>query len=506
MNLALLFQGAAQAEPEAPAVARGGDVVLDQAALVDLAARLARGLRERWGLALGERVALFMTNHERYLPLMLACWWGGVVPVPVNAKLHHRELAFILEHSGARGVFGTPDLMATIAAASAALDPRPTAFDAASAAFDDLAAARPWPLTEAAADDLAWLFYTSGTTGRPKGAMITHRNLRAMTHAYALSVDQIAPGDSIIHAAPMSHGSGIYMVPHGAAGAVQVVPASGGFEATEVLELCARWPGATLFGAPTMVRRLTLSAAETRADTAGLKTIVYGGAPMYRADLDEALAVFGPKLAQIYGQGESPMTITALDRHAHARAADDPVWAQRLDTAGRAQAVCEVAIGDESGTPLPAGETGEVMVRGDSVVPGYWQDEQATNDARRGSWWCTGDVGVLDADGFLTLKDRSKDVVISGGQNIYPREVEEVLLRHPAVREVSVIGRPDAEWGEVVVAVVAGDGTIDEAALDGFCLEELARFKRPKHYVFVEALPKNAYGKVLKTELRELYG
>jgi long-chain acyl-CoA synthetase len=328
--------------------------------------------------------------------------------------------------------------------------------------------------------------------------------------SYAYPIARSTPIDAgcrhLLHAAPMSHGSGLYiMVPMSpCAGGVQVVPESGGFDPEEVFRLVRHHPRSSLFAAPTMVRRLTTWAERHAPDTTNLRTIVYGGAPMYLADLEAALAAFGPKLAQIYGQGESPMTITALGRAEHA-AAEHPKGRERLRTVGQAQTVCEVRIGDEEGNPLPAGAVGEVMVRGDSVVVGYWRNAEATAKARRQGWWCTGDVGRLDADGYLTLLDRSKDLVISGGANIYPREVEEVLLGHPKVQEVSVIGRPDAEWGEVVVAVVVASGAT-AAELDAHCLERMARFKRPKHYELVEALPKNAYGKVLKTELRVRYG
>jgi long-chain acyl-CoA synthetase len=210
----------------------------------------------------------------------------------------------------------------------------------------------------------------------------------------------------------------------------------------------------------------------------------------------------GPRFVQIYGQGESPMTITALSRDsladtAHAR------HAQRIASVGVAQTLVEVQVVDAHGRPLHAGETGEVVVRGDTVMAGYWRNPEATAHTLLGGWLWTGDMGAFDADGFLTLKDRSKDVIISGGSNIYPREVEEVLLQHRGVREVSVVGRADAEWGEVVVAFVVGDG-LDAAALDATCLQHIARFKRPKHYRFIDALPKNNYGKVLKTALRDL--
>jgi long-chain acyl-CoA synthetase len=226
---------------------------------------------------------------------------------------------------------------------------------------------------------------------------------------------------------------------------------------------------------------------------------------MYVADAKAALDRFGNKLVQIYGQGESPMTITFVSRAVHADRAH-PRWEERLGSVGVAQSVVEVRVADGDNRTLPPGETGEVLVRGDAVMPGYWQNPDATEQALAGGWLHTGDVGVMDADGFLTLKDRSKDLIISGGTNIYPREVEEVLLTHPDVAEVSVIGRADPEWGETVVAyVVPKEGvTLDPAALDALCLERMARFKRPKAYERIEELPKNNYGKVLKTALRDL--
>ncbi|MCX7151527.1 MAG: AMP-binding protein, partial [Proteobacteria bacterium] len=214
---------------------------------------------------------------------------------------------------------------------------------------------------------------------------------------------------------------------------------------------------------------------------------------------------FGYKFAQIYGQGESPMTITAVSKYLH-RDVSHPRYAARLGSVGIPFTGIRLRIGDGHDAPLPPGEVGEVLVRGDTVMLGYWNNKAASNETLRSGWLHTGDLGVRDEEGFLTLKDRSKDVIISGGSNIYPREVEEVLLRHPGVLESSVIGEPDAEWGENVIAFVVTKPGMQAAAdeLDALCLENIARFKRPKHYRFVESLPKNNTGKVLKTELRKL--
>jgi len=235
---------------------------------------------------------------------------------------------------------------------------------------------------------------------------------------------------------------------------------------------------------------------------------------MYVADAKSAFAAFGPRLAQIYGQGESPMTITAMNRAlvADAIARGDDA---RLGSVGIAQAGMEVRVGDADDRALRAGEIGEVLVRGPAVMQGYWMNDEASRRTLANGWLHTGDVGSLDADGYLTLKDRSKDLIITGGANVYPREVEEVLLLHPDVAEVAVIGRRHPDWGEEVIACVVARGQPHAASqarhalvrsLDALCLGHIARFKRPKDYVFLDVLPKNNTGKVLKTVLRERYG
>ncbi|TMI98526.1 MAG: long-chain fatty acid--CoA ligase [Alphaproteobacteria bacterium] len=496
MNIAAWLSRAGLSHPGLAAVGQGPRVAQSYGELAARAARLARALH-RLGLEPGERVAIVAKNCVEYVETIFGIWHGGFAAVPANAKLHARELGYILEHSGARVCFATPGLDAEVAAHAPSSLERLIVIG--SPEYEALFAADPAPVTPRDGDDLAWLFYTSGTTGRPKGAMLTHRNLAQASFAYLTDVDPAAPGDSVLHAAPMSHGSGLYMMAHVARMAVNVVPESGSFEPDEIFRLFEAWGRMSMFAAPTMVKRMVDH--DGAVDPSSVRTIVYGGAPMYVEDALRALDRFGPRLAQIYGQGEAPMTITALSKQDIADR-EHPRWLERLGSAGRPYACVEVMIADGEDRALPAGEAGEILCRGDVVMPGYWRNPDATAQTLRGGWLHTGDVGVIDPDGYLTLKDRSKDMIISGGSNIYPREVEEVLLKHAAVREASVIGRPHPEWGEVVVAYVVGEAGANE--LDELCLGEIARFKRPKDYVFVEALPKNNYGKILKTELREL--
>jgi long-chain acyl-CoA synthetase len=467
-------------------------------------AGLAQRLRAA-GLQPGERIVLFMRNHPRYLEILWGAWWAGLAVVPVNAKLHPAEVEWIVDNAQARWAFVTSDVAPQpLRGLQRQIDIESAEADALLAPADDWTAVPPAP---SGPQDLAWLFYTSGTTGRPKGVMLTHRNLMTMGLTYFIDVDAASADDHIVYAAPMSHGCGIYAIPHLMAGARHVLPASGGVDPAELFALGRALGPLSTFAAPTIVKRLV-----DHAEAVGLspldcasafKTIVYGGAPMYLADIQRALRVMGPRFVQIYGQGETPMVATALSRRQIADVAH-PRHAERLASVGVAQTPVQVRVADAQGRELPPGETGEVLVRGDTVMAGYWRNPEATAAAIRDGWLWTGDLGSLDAEGFLTLKDRSKDLLISGGSNIYPREVEEVLLTAPGVAEVAVVGAPDPEWGEVVVAfVVAKPGsTPDEAALDAHCLAHIARFKRPKRYLFVAELPKNNYGKVLKTELR----
>jgi len=496
MNLALWLQASARIHGSRPAIGHGKAIHADYLKFARSAAHAATYLRQR-GVCPGERVGIFMDNTPDYLPLLWGVWWAGAAVVPINARLHVREAEWILHDCQVRLCFCDAAHAAQFANSAADVCPLVHQFDFLHQVQPD--AAQPVPRSE---DDPAWLFYTSGTTGKPKGVVLTPRNLRWMSLGYLAMVQPVRAGDSMLHPAPLSHGAGLYHLPYVLQGGVNVIPASSGLDAAEFFALASHWRNASCFAAPTIVRRLADWARLHAPDTSGLATVVVGGAPLYLADLQAARAALGPHLAQIFGQGESPMTITVLPKNV-IEDSEHPQWLARVASVGFAQPMVEVSIRSEHGESLPTGTPGEVCVRGEVVMAGYWNQPSATAKAIRDGWLYTGDIGALDADGFLTLLDRSKDLVISGGNNIYPREVEEILLTHPQVQEVGVIGRPDPEWGESLVAFVVTNGPVSAQDLDRHCLAHLARYKRPKQYRFVSELPKNNYGKVLKTTLRE---
>ncbi|MDQ7072181.1 MAG: AMP-binding protein [Rhodobacterales bacterium] len=499
MNLALWLQRTATDHPDRPALFLGRDQIATYGEFYHRAAQIAAEILAR-GAVPGDRIAIYLKNCPDYLIIQYGIWLAGLAVVPINAKLHAREVAFIIQNAGTLMCFTDQDMEDPLLIAGVTGDVIEVPSDAYQAMFDNVPLADPVARGD---DDLAWLFYTSGTTGKPKGVIITHGMLTAMTDAYMIDADTASAEDAVLYAAPMSHGAGIYNMLHVRIGARHICPPSGGFDAVEIFDLARHFGRVQLFAAPTMVKRMTAVAKSTGETGAGLRSVVYAGGPMYVADIIEAVDHFGDIFIQIYGQGECPMSITALSRQ-DVSDRSHPRWRERLGSVGRAQSVVEVRIGDDGGAPLPNGESGEIMVRGQTVMPGYWKNPRATAKTVVDGWLRTGDVGVMDDDGYVTLQDRSKDMIISGGSNIYPREVEEVLLTHDTVIEASVVGRPNAEWGEDVVAFVVTEGALDRAALDAHCLDQIARFKRPKTYYPLKELPKNNYGKVLKTTLRKL--
>ncbi|MEC9325361.1 MAG: AMP-binding protein, partial [Actinomycetota bacterium] len=485
MNLFALLDQAATRHGDRGAVYHGDQQVHTWSALRERALRLAGSLQE---LGPGARIAVASENSPQIVELMFAIWAAECVFVPLNYKLHPREMDQILDDAGAAVVFASAKIGSALSDVTSVPIETIGAVEYQERCTSDMAAV---PRTTDPAD-LAWLFYTSGTTGRSKGAMLSHRNLMAMTLSHLADFDSPDENSSLIHGAPMSHGSGLYVPPYVLRGARQVVPASGAFDPDEFLDLCDLHPRCSAFLAPTMVSRLVQTG---RPRPANLETIVYGGGPMYVDSLKKALAAFGPIFVQLYGQGEAPMTITGLRRADHVTGqADGAGWApdEVLGSVGYARSGVDVAVRGPGGTPAGVGEIGEIVCRGDVVMSGYWNNPAATLATLRDGWLHTGDLGSFDGNGMLTLRDRSKDVVISGGSNIYPREIEEVLLEHPGVVEAGVVGAPDEEWGEVVVAFIVGDATPEDR--DALLLQRIARFKRPKRYAFVDELPKNSYG------------
>jgi len=509
MNTAAFLHKVAQQRPDAVAI-RHGDEVLTYAEFYDRALAVGGALRSR-GLAHGDRVAFALANSPRILELLHGCFAAGLVVVPINARLHPQEMAYIVGNSGARALVHGPEYDEGIRAAGAAFgDLELRVCTGAADGTVPYAELLAGPPLDGAVDvgerDPSWLFYTSGTTGRPKGATWTHRTIRVVVMNYLADVHNIAAGEVVLHAAPMSHGGGIVGLPAVARGAEQVILDTASFEPKALFALIERHRAEHVaFLAPTQIVRMLEEHVPGEFDLSSLKAICYGGAPILVEQLKQAMDTFGPVFAQIYGQGEAPITITGLSPRAHADllAAGD----HRLGSAGTIRTDVEARVVDADDRPLPPGQAGEVVARGDVVMAGYWNDPEATAETLRGGWLHTGDIGLFDDRGYLFLLDRAKDMIITGGNNVYPREVEEVLIQHPAVQMVVVLGIPDDYWGEAVHAVVVRDPAVEatEAELIQHCAGHLAGYKKPKAIDFVDQLPVSGYGKILRREVRERY-
>ncbi len=510
MNSCAFLQKAAQLRPQQAALVHG-DEVINYADFYARALTLGGNLRAR-GLQPGDRVAFCLANSPRILETVFACFAAGLVVVPVNARLHPREIAYIVSNSGARVLIHGPEYQAGIlehAEDFAKLEQR-VCLDAAEgasayAALLDPAAKLPGPV-EVQPTDPCWLFYTSGTTGKPKGATWTHRTVRVVIMNYLADVHNIQPGEVVLHAAPMSHGSGIVALPAVARAATNVVLDTKSFEPKQLFALIQQMKVSHIaFLAPTQIIKMLEEFEPGAFDLSSLKAICYGGAPIYVEHLRSAIKAFGPVFAQIYGQGESPITITGLNAAEHARLLAE--GDARIGSAGTIRTDVEAHCVDEQDNPLPAGQAGEIVVRGDVVMAGYWNNPDATAEAMRGGWLHTGDIGMFDENGYLFLLDRAKDMIISGGNNVYPREVEEVLVRHPAIATAVVFGIPHEYWGEAVHAVVVcepGQPLTAEQVIE-YCGRNMAGYKKPKSVDFMDALPVSGYGKVMRREIRESY-
>lgn len=506
MNLAGLLADTARRLPQATSLVWGERqwTWAETDARVDA---LVAALRRR-GLGKGDAVLVQAKNSNQMFESLWAAFRLGGIWVPTNYRLTPAEVAYLATSSGAKAMICDAAFAAHADAVKAASDSLETTIVIGAPrdgelSYEDLIVENLGAKGEPAEvnyDDPCWYFYTSGTTGRPKAAVLTHGQLAFVTNNH---LADLMPGttaeDASLVVAPLSHGAGAHALSQVARGAKSVLTGEK-FDEEEIWRLVEQHHITNMFTVPTILTRMVRHRAVDRFDHSSLRYVIYAGAPMYRADQKEALSKLGKVIVQYYGLGEVTGNITVLPREEHSlNDGEMPVG-----SCGYARTAMEIAIRDADGRRLPPGEQGEICVRGPAVFAGYHNNPDANAKALKDGWFHTGDLGRLDECGFLYITGRASDMYISGGSNVYPREAEEVLLTHPAVAEVAVLGVPDAEWGETGVAVVVLEPgkTASGEELLGFLQDKLARYKQPRRVFFWDELPKSGYGKVPKHLIR----
>ena len=449
--------------------------------------RLAAGLVEKLGVHPGDRVAILDKNSDRYLELIFAVAKAGGVMVPVNWRLKPGEVAKVAADAEPRTlVVGDEFAESATEVACPVLS------------FDELPRGEADPGRDGAEHEVAWQLYTSGTTGLPKGARLTHANVFSMIASLGLELPEMVEGTASLVLSPLYHiggcGWALLALTRGARCVVvrEVVP-------EQLLATLVEEQVATGMIVPAVLLSLTQLEGVDVCDFAALRNVCYGASPISQSLLEASINIFGCRFTQLYGLTETTGAITALRHEDH--------QGGRLLSCGRAMFGGEVRIVDGDDRLLPAGQVGEIVYRGPNLMEGYWRRPEDTAQALRGGWFHTGDAGSADGDGFLYIRDRIKDMIVSGGENVYPAEVESVLSGHPAVADVAVIGVPDERWGETVKALVVrrpGAGLGGEELVE-WARSRLAGYKRPRLVDFVAAIPRNPSGKILKHELRERY-
>jgi acyl-CoA synthetase (AMP-forming)/AMP-acid ligase II len=515
VNIGRMLSATASRFPGRPAVT-WGSTHLTYRDLDHRVNSLASGLA-RFGLKRGDRVAFILWNRPEIIETMYAAFKLGLCVVPLNARFVGEEIVYHTADSRARALVFDPASAGAVASVRSRLEMVEFFLSAGSSRpglvkgsypYESVIAdnsGSPEQSVDLPADQICWLFYTSGTTGRPKGAMLTHANLLFVALSWVTDLMRLGPDDVTLHAAPLTHGAGFHALAAIAKGAHQLIPTENRFRPDLILDLMESAGVTNTWMVPTQVRRLAEIQRARPRTLSRLQSVVYGGAPFHLEDLKEAIEQFGQVLVQIYGQGETPMTGTYLPQAEHVLG--DPVAEERLGSAGYSRTGVEVRIHDDHDRMVPYGERGEIVIRGPSVMSGYWERPGESAETLRGGWLHTGDIGRMDESGYLFVLDRKKDLIISGGSNVYAREVEEVLVQHPGVQAAAVIGLPDQDLGERVVAVIvpqSGAPTTGPEIME-HCRSLLAGYKRPKEIHFVDALPISAYGKVLKRDLRERF-
>ncbi|MDZ5698700.1 acyl-CoA synthetase [Chelativorans sp. M5D2P16] len=468
----------------------------------------AAALRDRFGVEKGDRILVQSANCNQMFESMFACFRLGAVWVPTNYRQSPDEVAYLARASGARGMICQARFPDHAAACREAAD-LTFVVSIGEAEFgedyDSLVRAHESATVASAAverDDPCWFFFTSGTTGRPKAAVLTHGQMAFVVtnHLCDLMPDTTRTDASIV-VAPLSHGAGVHQLAQVARGVKTILPAAEKLDPPTIWRLVEEWRVTNAFTVPTILKLLVEDPSVDRFDHSSLRYVIYAGAPMYRADQKRALEMLGPVLVQYFGLGEVTGNITVLSPALHSLE-DGPE--ARIGTCGFARTGMQVEIQNDAGEEVAAGETGEICVIGPAVFAGYYENPEANANAFRNGWFRTGDLGHMDESGFLYITGRASDMYISGGSNIYPREIEEKLLQHPDISEAAVLGVPDPVWGEVGVAVCVAWPEADASALDlaGWLDGKMARYKIPKRFLFWDALPKSAYGKITKKMIR----
>jgi fatty-acyl-CoA synthase len=467
------------------------------------AALSAKGIRK------GDRVLVQSKNCNQMFESMFACFRLGAVWVPTNFRQTPDEVAYLAQASGAVAMICHSDFPehATKARETSSAIRFQISIGRSSIGddYDDLVEHHLGQTTPAVAvehDDPCWFFFTSGTTGRPKAAVLTHGQ---MAFVITNHLCDLMPGttnaDVSLVVAPLSHGAGIHQLVQVARAAKTVLLASERFDVDEAWSLVEKWRVTNMFTVPTIVKLLTEHPSVDAHDHSSLRYVIYAGAPMYREDQKHALKKLGKVLVQYFGLGEVTGNITVLPPWLHDPEDGPDV---KVGTCGYERTGMQVSIQDDHGREVPVGTTGEICVCGPAVFAGYYENPDANAKAFRDGWFRTGDLGHMDEEGFLFITGRASDMYISGGSNIYPREIEEKILTHPAVAEVAVLGVPDRTWGEAGVAVCAlrPGQTLSEDELLAWLDGRIARYKLPKRVLFWDALPKSAYGKITKRTIR----
>jgi len=477
--------------------------------------RLANGLLGL-GIKKGDRIGMLMKNRPEFIEADFALSKAGIVRVPLNARLTGRDHEYMLNDSKACALLFGKDFAEVVQDMGRNLktvktfiqvsdDDSPSPVDGR-IDYETLIgqSAADEPAGEIDAGDLHTLFYTSGTTGKPKGVMLTQKSWSHVTINLILDYGPVTREDVILNTQPLSHGAGFFVLPFFIKGAANVLIPE--FNPGLVFETIEREKVTFLKLVPTMIYQLMESPEKSRYDLSSLQAIIYGGAPIVVPRLVEAIGFFGKKFMQLYGQAEAPMCISTLSKGDHIVEGPDEV-VKRLGSAGKACLNVEVRIVDENGADVPPEVVGEVIIRGDHIMTGYWQRPAETAEALKDGWVFSGDMGYFDSRGYIFLVDRKKDMIISGAFNIYPKEIETVIDTHPKVKETVVIGVPDDKWGEAVKAVVVPKKgmRVTQEEIIAHCRAHLARMKCPKSVDIVEDLPRNPYGKIQKTAIRERY-